>query len=211
MTHVRRKALAILGVVLVPSTLTAPVASAATVDPPPAGVSITVVSVSDGCEVGEVTVHPTSTKFTVHYWAFHALAGADTSPEDNQAKCQVVLRVNSAAGFTYAISGAQFVGSAELAAGASGEVKAQHGFAGTPPSQTWAHKLPGPHAAPFTFEDKTSLDQLVFNSCSERRDLTLDSELSVTAGTADPSKANIMGMDTPDDYVTYDLFWKPCV
>ncbi|TMR05418.1 DUF4360 domain-containing protein [Actinomadura soli] len=208
MTHILRKAIAILGVVAVPSTMAAPAASA---DPPPPGVSITVVSVGEGCEVGEVTVHPSSTKFTVRYWGFHALAGRDASPDDNRKKCQVVLKVAAGVpGFTYAISGLHFVGSAELMAGADGELKAQHNFVGTPPSQTWVHKLPGPHAAPFKFDDQVPVEQLAFNSCGEGRDLNLDTELSVSEGTSDPSKTSIMGLDTPDDSVTYDLLWKPC-
>ncbi|MFI0484154.1 DUF4360 domain-containing protein [Actinomadura sp. 9N215] len=211
MTHVLRKAIAIFGAVVVPSAMMAPGASAAPADPPPPGVTVTVVSVSEGCEVGEVTVHPSSTKFTVRYWGFHALAGRDSYPEDNQQKCQVVLRVAAGVpGFTYAISGLHFVGSAELMAGANGVLKSQHNFVGTPPSQTWVHELPGPYAAPFVFDDQIPVDQLAFNPCGEGRDLSLDSELSVSAGTSDPSKTNIMGLDTPDDYATYDLLWKPC-
>ncbi|TDB87083.1 DUF4360 domain-containing protein [Actinomadura sp. KC216] len=211
MTYVRRKAIAIFGAVLVPSAMLAPAASAAPADPPPPGVTVTVVSADEGCEIAEATVHPTSTKFTIRYWDFRALVGRHSSPGDERKKCQAVLRVTAGVpGFTYAISGVHFVGSAELMAGANGELTSQHGFVGTPPSQTWTHKLPGPHAAPFTFDDQVPLGQLAFNTCGQARDLTIETELGVSAGTSDLTMTSIMGLDTADDSVTYDLFWKPC-
>ncbi|MFI0370341.1 DUF4360 domain-containing protein [Actinomadura sp. 1N219] len=209
MPHVRRKAIAIIGAVLVLSALGAPATSAAPADPPP-GVTITVVSVSPDCEVGEVSMPVTATSFTVRYWGFHALAGGDSSPEEGRKKCQVVLKVNSVAGFTYAISGLRFVGSAELATGASAEANTQHNFQGTPPSQTWVYKLPGPHAAPWVYDQQVPLEQLVFKPCGEERDLHLETELSVSLGTSDPAKAGIMALDTPDDSATYSLLWKTC-
>ncbi|TDD39742.1 DUF4360 domain-containing protein [Actinomadura sp. KC06] len=209
MTHVRRKAIAILGAVLVPSAMMAPAASAAPADPPP-GVTITVVSFSQDCWGGEVSMPVTATSFTVRYWGLHALAGGDSTPAESRQKCQVVLRVDNAVGFTYAISRLRFAGSAEVAAGATGELKTQHNFQGTPPSQEWTHKVPGPHAAPWTFDQQIPLDQVAFKPCGEERLLYLDTEMGVSAGDSDPSRTSIMALDTPDDSATYDLLWKTC-
>lgn len=196
---------------LVGSPVSAP--AAATLSAPPSDrVVIDVVTVNgSGCPAGtaSVTTASDNTAFRVTYSDYLAEVGGGADPTDVRKNCQLSLRVQVPQGFTFAIAQADYRGSAYLAAGASGLEQAGYYFQGSPQTTFVSHSFSGPFSDDW---QTTDVAALVFAPCGLQRNLNINSELRVAAGTSSPGTTSFMRMNSSDGSVRtiYHLSWKQC-
>lgn len=213
-----------LAVLLVPSALTGPAApapadsasaAAAAVAAPASGVTLDVLTVNgSGCPAGtaSVRVSPDNTAFTVVYGDFVAKDGGSAAPTDIRKNCQINLRINVPQGFTYAIAKAVYRGWANLAAGASGLEQAAYYFQGSSDTTYVPHEFTGPYSGSWQTVDVTDAAALVWSPCGLQRNLNINTELRVDAGTSNASATSSMAMSSTRGSVqtVYQLSWRSC-
>lgn len=76
-----------------------------------------------------------------------------------------------------------------------------------------SHSFVGPYSDDWQTTDKTDVAALVYAPCGELRNLNVNTELRVGAGTSDPTETtSFMSMDSTDASVStvYHLSWKTC-
>ena len=192
-------------------------ASSVYADPPPTDhIVIDVITVNgSGCPAGTaaVAVSPDNTAFTVSYSNYLAQVGVGSVPTDFRKNCQLNILVHVPQGFTYAIASANYRGFASLAAGATGLERANYFFQGQAPTAFVQHPFAGPFADDWQTTDSTDLAALVFAPCGVQRNLNINTELRVSAGTSDPTKTtSFMTMDSTDGQITttYHFAWMQC-
>jgi hypothetical protein len=184
--------------------------------PPTERIVIDVVTVNgSGCPAGTAAIATASdnTSFTVTYSDYLAQVGVGASPTDFRKNCQLNLRVQVPQGFTYAIAQADYRGFASLAGGATGLERANYYFAGTSPTTSISHPFSGPLGDDWQTTDKTDVAALVFAPCGESRNLNVNTELRVAAGSSNPAATtSFMSMDSTDGSVrtVYHFAWKQC-
>ena len=193
-------------------------ASTAYADPPPTDrIVIDVITVNGtGCpaNTAAVAVSPDNTAFTVSYAAYTAQVGVGASATDFRKNCNLNLLVHVPSGFAYAIASANYRGFASLAAGATASERANYFFQGQSTSGLIIHNLPvGPYMDDWQTTDATDIASLVFSPCGAQRNLNINTELRVSAGTSDPTKTtSFVTMDSTDGAITttYTFSWLRC-
>jgi hypothetical protein len=113
-------------------------------------------------------------------------------------------------GYTYAISRTEFHGSASLAAGATGSQRARYYFSGQTPTLSSAHPFTGPLEGDWVTVDEISVADMVFHPCGIQRNLNVNTELRVLAGTSDPATTTSSLTMTSSASTVYHLQWKHC-
>jgi hypothetical protein len=177
---------------------------------------IDVVTVNgSGCPAGTTAVaaSPDNTAFTVTYSDYLAQVGLGATPTDRRENCQLNLLIHVPQGFTYAVARADYRGFAALAKGATGMQKASYYFMGTAATTMSTHSFTGPLEDNWQTSDVTDSASLVYAPCGVQRNLNVNTELRVAAGTSDPTKTtSFMTMDSTDGAVStvYHLSWKEC-
>lgn len=191
--------------------------SSAYADPPPSDhIVIDVITVNgSGCPAGTaaVAVSPDNTAFTVTYSAYLAQVGVGATATDFRKNCQLNLLVHVPQGFTYAIAQANYRGFASLASGATALERASYFFQGQTPTAAIDHPFSGPFEDDWETTDSTDLAALVFAPCGMQRNLNVNTELRVAAGTSDTKKTtSFMAMDSTDGAITttYHFAWMQC-
>ncbi|WP_394824584.1 DUF4360 domain-containing protein [Pendulispora albinea] len=190
-------------------------ASDDSVPPPDDKITISVVTVNgSGCPKGtaDVDVSPDKTTFSIAYDDFTAQAGGGSDPTDMRKNCQVNLHVHIPQGFTYAIARADYVGFARLAPGARALQRASYYFTGTSPTPHRDHTFAGPFHDDWHTTDITDVAALVYKPCGEDRNLNINAELRVNAGSSDPRATSFISMDASGGRIrtTYHFSWKKC-
>ncbi|WP_042364768.1 DUF4360 domain-containing protein [Streptacidiphilus neutrinimicus] len=183
--------------------------------PPPGGFTIGLVNANgSGCPSGTTaaTVSPDATAFTVTYSNYLAQAGGNSLPTDFRKNCQLVVQINAPQGFTYAIAEADYRGYAYLAPGASGIEAANYYFQGQAQTGTLSHAFNGAMSDDWQATDTASVASLVWAPCGETRDLNINTQLLVRAGSQSPGQTSFMTMDSTDGSLTtiYHLAWEQC-
>jgi Domain of unknown function (DUF4360) len=184
--------------------------------PPPDRIVIDVVTViGSGCPTGtaEVAVSEDNTAFTVTYSHYLAQVGVGAKPTDFRKNCQLNLRVHVPQGFTYAIAEADYRGYASLQRGAYGIEKASYYFQGSPDNAAVSHRFNGAKEDNWQATDKVDYAQLVWHPCGAYRNLNINTELRVFAGSSNPkATTSFMTMDSTDGSIKteYHLAWKRC-
>lgn len=199
------------------SSFAAPVAPAAfTTPPPPDKIVIDVATVNgSGCRPGSaaVAVAPDNTAFTVTYSEYLAQVGVGAKPTDFRKNCQLNLIVHVPQGFTYAIAQADYRGFAHLENGATGLERANYYFQGQSQTAYISHPFSGAYNDDWHTTDSVDVGALVFKPCGEERNLNINTELRVAAGSSDPKKTtSFMSMDSTDGAINtiYHFAWKQC-
>lgn len=182
---------------------------------PPGRVTVDIVTVNgSGCPAGTaaVAVAADNTAFTVSYSDFLARAGAGSDPTAFRKNCQLGLRVNVPQGFTYGIAQADYRGFAHLQGGATGLERAHYYFQGTSPTAVRDHGFRGPMSDNWQTTDKTEFASIVYAPCGEIRNLNVNTELRVNAGSSAPGTTSFMSMDSTDGNVDtkFHFAWKSC-
>ena len=183
-------------------------------DPPTERITVDVVTVNgSGCPAGTAAVATSSdnTAFTVTYSDYVAQVGQGADPTDLRKNCQLALRIHIPQGFTYAIAQADYRGFAHLARGASATQQASYYIQGTSPTTRSSHPIDGPYSENWQFTDRTEMAELVFAPCGEERNLNVNTELRVNAGTSGAA-SSFVTMDSTDGAAStkYHFHWKRC-
>ncbi|GII81900.1 hypothetical protein Sru01_68820 [Sphaerisporangium rufum] len=191
-------------------------ANAADSTVPTEKITIDVVTVNgSGCPRGSATVveRPDNTGFSVYYSDYLVQVGPDAEPTDIRKNCQLNLLVHVPQGFTYAIAKAEYRGFGYLQAGASGLQQANYYFQGDPRGTVEEHPLSGPFTGRWQNTDTTDVAALVYKPCGVDRNLNINTELRVSAGSSNPQKStSFMTMDSTRGSVntTYHFAWQRC-
>ncbi|MFF7725312.1 DUF4360 domain-containing protein [Streptomyces sp. NPDC008001] len=191
-------------------------AAAPAIAVPPDKIVIEVATVNgSGCPAGSaaVAVSLDNTAFTVTYSQYLAQVGLGTKPTDFRKNCQLNLIVHVPHGFTYAIASVDYRGYGHLEPGATGEQKASYYFQGQSETTIKSHQFAGALNDNWQATDTTEIAQRVWAPCGEQRNFNINTELSVAAGTSDPTKTtSFMAMDSTDTAINtlYHLAWKEC-
>ncbi|MCF6521516.1 DUF4360 domain-containing protein [Streptomyces sp. JJ36] len=201
---------------LLASTL-ASTAHAAPADEVPSGrIEIGIETVNgSGCPRGTaaVAVAHDNTAFTVTYSDYLARVGAGAEPTEMRKNCQLNLDVHVPQGFTYAVASVDYRGFAHLQQGAHGLQKASYYFQGSSETATQSHAFQGPYSDNWQTRDSTDYSALIWAPCGEDKNVNVNSELRVHAGTSDSAEgASFMTMDSTDGSVStlFQLAWKKC-
>ncbi|MFD6231382.1 DUF4360 domain-containing protein [Streptomyces sp. NPDC060232] len=182
---------------------------------PPGRITVDVVGVNgSGCPQGTASVAAASdnTSFTVTYSDYMAQTGAGSGGTDFRKNCQLALQIHVPHGFTYAIARADYRGFAHLQRGAYGQERANYYFQGMAQTTRRTHQFNGPYSDNWQASDQTEYTDLVWAPCGEQRNLNVNSELRVYAGTSSPQALSFMSMDSTDGSVStvYHFAWKEC-
>jgi hypothetical protein len=201
---------------LAAALLTGPAAIDVPTSPPGEKITITVVTVNgSGCPAGTAAVAPSpdNTAFTVTYSDFLAQVGVGAKPTDFRKNCQLNIKIHVPQGFTYAIAAADYRGFGSLERGARAVQRASYYFMGTTPTTAISHTFNGPLSDDWHATDQTDVASLVYAPCGEDRNLNVNTELRVYAGTSNPrTSTSFMTMDSTDGSVStrYHFAWKHC-
>jgi hypothetical protein len=205
----RRAAVAVAGAAVVGWCAPQAVALAG---PPTDRVAIDVVKTNgSGCRAHSavVAVSPDNTAFTVTYSNYLAQVGAGAKKQEAQKDCKLSLRVKVPRDFTYAIGRTDYRGFAQLEPGVTARQTAKYYFNGAGKTSAVEHTFAGPYDDDWQTADE---GPSAYEPCGKQRHLNIDTELSVVAGTSDPTKTSMMAMDSTDGTIksTYQLLWKKC-
>ncbi|MCX5197963.1 DUF4360 domain-containing protein [Streptomyces sp. NBC_00249] len=183
---------------------------------PPEKITIDVVQVNgSGCRPGSasVAVSPDNTAFTITYSEYLAQVGKDAKATDFRKNCQLGLNVHVPQGYTYAVTQADYRGFASLAEGASATQKASYYFQGMSDTARRSHSLSGHLQGDWQASDTVGIEALVFSPCGAQRNLNINTELVVNAGTSDTANTtSFVAMDSSDGSINtkYHFSWKVC-
>lgn len=182
---------------------------------PTGPVRIEVVTVNgSGCRPGTaaVAVAPDKTVFTVTYSDYVVVVGAGGHQNSAKKKCKIDLAVSVPAGYTYAVSQADYRGYGYLHAGVHAVQRAKYHFQGQSNKVYVEHPFAGPFDDSWQSTDRTEPAALEYATCGKVRPFNIDTELTLTAATLTPDATNSFGMDTADVGVagTYRFAWKRC-
>jgi Domain of unknown function (DUF4360) len=186
------------------------------VPPPTDHIVIDVVTVNgSGCPPGSaaVAVSPDNTAFTVTYSVYLAQVGVGSVPTDFRKNCQLNLLVHVPSGFTYAVNEVDYRGFASLARGATGMQRASYYFQGSPNTDIRTHSFSGAFEDNWQSTDTTELASLEYAPCGAMRNLNVNTELRVSAGTSNPATTtSFLAMDSTDGSIntTYHFSWLRC-
>ena len=186
------------------------------VPPPTDKIVIDVVTVNGtGCPAGTATVamSPDNTAFTVTYSAYTALVGVGAGTLDWRKNCQLNLVVHVPSGFTYAISKVDYRGFASVEKGATATQRANYYFQGQSQTAYASHSFAGPLADDWMTSDEVPVAALVWSPCGALRNLNINTELRVAAGTSNTATTtSFISMDSTDGSLNtiYHFQWANC-
>ncbi|GIE95615.1 DUF4360 domain-containing protein [Paractinoplanes rishiriensis] len=186
------------------------------VPPPQDRIVIDVVTVNgSGCPVGTaaVAMSPDNEAFTVTYSNYIAQVGVGATTTDFRKNCQLNLVVHVPQGFTYAISKVDYRGFASIENGASAVQRANYYFQGSSQTAYTSHPFAGPLADDWQTSDEVPIAAMVWHPCGALRNLNINTELRVSAGTSDPKKTtSFISMDSTDGAINtvYHFQWATC-
>lgn len=186
------------------------------VPPPEDEIVIDVVTINgSGCPAGTaaVAVSPDNRAFTVTYSQYLAQVGVGANPTDFRKNCQLNVAVHVPQGFTYAIAKADYRGFAALESGATATQRASYYFSGQTQQVFVTHPFRGPLIEDWLASDEVEVASLVYHPCGAMRNLNINTELRVSAGTSDPKKTtSFISMDSTDGSIqtVYHFSWAHC-
>ncbi|WP_239163277.1 DUF4360 domain-containing protein [Paractinoplanes rishiriensis] len=168
----------------------AAVKSAITPAPPPADeVIVDVVTTNgSGCAPGtaEVAMVPGNFAFKTTYSNYTARTGVGAAPTDFRKNCQINLIVLVPAGYTYAINKTNHHGSGSLAVGANASQRSNYYVKGQSQTAYAVHPFTGPIDTDWQTTNEVAETSMVWSPCGTRRNLNINTEVRVAAGTSDP-------------------------
>jgi hypothetical protein len=186
------------------------------VPPPSDKIVIDVVTVNgSGCPADTATVAMSvdNTAFTVTYSAYTALVGIGAGPTDFRKNCQINLIVHVPSGYVFAITSVEYRGYASLTEGASALQLANYYFQGDTATASTEHPIAGVFDDDWLASDEVPIGSLVWSPCGEQRNLNINTELRVDAGTSDPATTtSFISMDSTDGEINtiYHFGWDVC-
>lgn len=205
----RRRVAALVGAAL---SLLAPAPAVAA---PADRIVIDVVTANgSGCPAGStaVAMSPDNTAMTVTYSQYLARVGAGANPVEFRRNCQLNLNVHVPNGLTFAVVSVDYRGFGHLERGAAGLHQATYYFQGQASTQRSARRFAGPMDADWQVGDTATVAERVYRPCGVQRNLNVNTELRVYAGSSDRTRPSFLSMDSTDAAFStvYHLTWKAC-
>ncbi|MGP4110079.1 DUF4360 domain-containing protein [Streptomyces sp. 4N509B] len=202
-------AAALFGALLVPHVASADTAPAESA--PGATVSLDSVNGS-GCPAGSarVAATPDGRSINVLYSEYLVWAGQGSDVTEQRKNCFLSIDVDVPDGYTYAITGLQYQGFAELAQGATGLQQAQYYFQGQSRTTTVTHDFSGPYDGSLDRRDSIPQGDQIWAPCGGDVNLNVNTELRVNPGssTGEPSVMAMHSTQVPG--TTLSMSVKPC-
>jgi hypothetical protein len=183
--------------------------------PPTDEITAEVVTVNgSGCPAGtaKVSVNSDKTAFRIRYSDYVAGVGPSSGTTDFRKNCQINLLVHIPQGFTFAIAKAEYRGNAGLRSGASAQQRAFYYWAGSSDTGYTEQTFNGPYYGTWNNIDVTPVAELVYAPCGEYRNLNINTDLKVNAGTSSPNSNSWISMSSATGSVDtiYHIDWKKC-
>lgn len=189
------------------------------VAPPTQKATVEVATINgSGCPSGTaaVVVAQDNASFKVVYSDYIAQVGDGAKPTDIRQNCQLSLRLQAPAGFTYAIVRADYAGLIRLASGATAVQSANYYIQGESETATVSHPFAGPVNEQWQTRDTivpADLTATDFVPCGEQRNFNINTELRVGAGSSNSaSTSSYISMASTGGHVSsiYHFAWKHC-
>lgn len=196
-------------VALVPGIASADDAAA----PPSSVVTLSVNTVNgSGCPAGTATVTmlPGNTGFKISYSNFRAEDGGTAGATDFRKNCQVNLDVHVPGGFTFAVASANYVGRAYLQSGTTALQRSNYYYQGSSEDNWVEHAINGPLNGTWRTTDVTAEADLVWSPCGEVRNLNINTELRVNAGTSTTKNWISLKSSDGEVYTLVNFQWAAC-
>jgi hypothetical protein len=163
----------------------------ATDEAPEVAPVLEVVTVNgSGCAAGDADVKTDDRTFTIGYHTFLARAGNGSSPLDMRKNCQVNLRVNVPAGYTYGLARTSYEGYTHLQDGATGLSRISTYLQGMSPTATVTQTFTGPFSDSWDTHYRPNSTEIQWSPCGSPRNININAEVRVTLGSADPDRLN---------------------
>jgi hypothetical protein len=205
---------ALVSVVAASAALVPGIASADDAAAPPTGkVTLAVNTVNgSGCPAGTATVTmlPDNTGFKITYSAFRAEDGGTAATTDFRKNCQVNLDVSIPGGFTFAVASANYFGKAYLQSGTTALERSNYYYQGSSENNYIEHAINGPLNGTWRVNDVTADADLVWSPCGEVRNLNINTELRVNAGTSTTKNWISMKSSDGEVYTVVNFQWATC-
>src|SRR5215207_717450 len=194
-------------------SLLAPWGVAAAPPPPQGQVVVELVKVNgSGCRPGTAAaaIAPDRTAFTVTYSEYQAVVGPGTKPKDARKYCNLNVRLDIPAGYSYAIRQADYRGFGQLERGVRAVQAASYFFPGGSKKADVERSFTGPFDDNWLTTDQLEDRDLDWAPCGKSRKLSIDTELRVSAGTSSPTETSLIAMDSTDGTIEsrYHFAWK---
>lgn len=180
------------------------------VDPPVMGpVVVEVVAVNgSGCLSGTSAVEwvADSSSVKISFSDYLAQAGPGVRATEGRKNCTIALSIHGPAGFTFAITQADYRGRGFLQKGATSRFLASYYFHGMPQTNTASHSFAGPLDDEWQATDKTDIAAIAWAPCGEPRYLNINTEARVNAGAGSTAVSYFSVGET----LGYSLLWQRC-
>jgi hypothetical protein len=185
-------------------------------NPPSEKITLQVVTVNgSGCPAGTAAVaaSPDNTSFTVTYSNYLAQVGVGAKPTDFRKNCQLNVAIKIPGGFSYAIAQADYRGFGYLEDGARALQQASYYYTGQSATASLSTDFYGPFDDNWQVTDVAEVAELNWSPCGVTRNVNINSELRVYAGSSDKNKTtSFFAMDSTDGNINteFHLAWKKC-
>jgi hypothetical protein len=187
-------------------------AEASVVDPAPPAEEIVIDIVTangTGCPPGTaaITTAAGNAAFTVTYARYTARIGVGAAVADFRKNCQLNVIVRVPQGFAYGISKIDHHGFGSLATGAGAVHRAIQYYKGQTQSAYTNSAFTGPMEDDWRISNEVPAEAMVWSPCGVVRNLNINTELRLTAGTSDTrTTTSLITMDS----AVHHLSWTRC-
>lgn len=173
------------------------------------------VVTGSGCPDGavEVGVFDGNDAFSVKFGQYPARAGGGAAVTSFSRGCQVDVLLSQPAGYSLAIAGVEYRGTAHLASGVVGLVQGIHFFSGATASPMTRYTFTGPYDGAWAAVEEVEPQLLAFLPCGGQRHVAVNIVLRVGNGRIGPdapaSDLSLVPAGGGPGAV-YHLAWRSC-
>jgi hypothetical protein len=182
----------------------------ATDEPAPGSAAVELVTVNgSGCPAGQgsATLSEDLTTLSLTAPAYQARAGGTAGPTDFRKNCQLNVKVNQPADWTYAVIAVESAGFADLAAGARGLSRIAIYLQGMSANVLSSEPFVGPFTEDWATTGPIDVASRIFAPCDAQRNLNVNTELRVSVGASNRLVTSLL--ERNGDTVLR-LAWKQC-
>jgi hypothetical protein len=165
-----------------------------------------------GCPQGSVgkQISGDGEAFTLIFDRFIAEVGPDVSLSEGRKSCQIAVRLDVPAGWTYMVADFDYRGYVSLDNGVTAKQTSKYYFQGNSITPTYSTKFEGPYDDDYVISD--SVDQEFWAPCHADRSLNINAAIQVSARNRNSrGKMGLITIDSIDGvFYTYNLRFKRC-
>lgn len=163
-----------------------------------------------GCPPGTVKAipQPDQTGFKLIYSDFIAVAGGASESTDRRQNCQAAVLVDVPAGWTFAITRAEYRGWAWLASDAVGLQRTNYYWQASSDNNFTERSFTGPLIGPWRSVDQAPV--LAYQPCGAQRVLNVNTELRVEEGLSGKQSYLSMRSSEGNADTLFHFNWKKC-